>query len=217
MIKLKKLSWKDERGTSTIEFLIALPLLLFLLLVCISGFHVFLSITKYARAGNTVTDVISRYGQFTQEELDLSHNLLASMTQTTLADIDMRVSRITYLSKDAIQDGDSTDISEWYETTDGFYNVDESLTASASLADGEDPADAQFKLKNDDLVQITFPSMGDHSHIIYVEMAVPYDSPVESQLVDQITSKITIYNNDILIAPRDPRGIDIVFTPAPNA
>ena len=203
--------FRNDSGTVTIEFLIALPLLLAIIAVTIAGFHVYFTITKYSRAGDLVSDAMSRYGSITPDEVDTAHLFLSRLTDNELDELTLRVNRITFLSKDDdVTIPDDVNLNEWYETDLGYYNVDASYTSVHSVPDGKDPLDEEFQLKNADIADILdgagIPAMGHNAHVIYIELSFDYTAPFDGELVTSIMTAIDNYNRNVFISPRDPRG-----------
>ncbi len=136
----------DERGTITIEFVVVLPLLLFLFIGTIVFFDAYKSRALADSAAYTIADIVSRKEKIDVDALNELLVLQAALLPKTSDDRWMRFTSIVY---DADEDSYSV---VWSKTSGAIETV----------------------LEDDDIPLEKLPLMYDSETVILVDSYVPY-------------------------------------------
>lgn len=86
----------DERGSVTMEFVVWIPFLLFWFVVSVVYFDAFKSRNDTSKAAHTMSDILSRQSEVTQEFLDQLFALQANLLPRAPEGSWMRISSIQY-------------------------------------------------------------------------------------------------------------------------
>jgi Flp pilus assembly protein TadG len=135
---------RDERGTISIEFMIVMPLLLFLTISGLGFWDAFQSNSKTAKIAYTVSDIMSRYDVV--DDTDMTY-LYAVQDKMLSPDLDRRSLRISSICFE-----------------DGIHRVLWSYTASS--ADIVDPG----ALTDEDIPLEILPAMAPQDSVILTEL-----------------------------------------------
>jgi hypothetical protein len=135
---------QNQHGTTTIEFLLVMPLIMFWIGGTLTFFNAFSEYTKSVKATYTVADILSRQTAIDDDYIDSMNNLFANFMNKSTNDVWLRVSSIAKVNDDFTVD---------WSTATGIHNP---LEASA------------------DIPKEIIPDLLDEESIILVESHTPF-------------------------------------------
>lgn len=110
--KLQKYCRREE-GTTTVEFMIAMPLIVFWVAGSFTFFNAFAEYTKSVKATYTIADILSRQTEVDDDYIDSMNQLFANFMRENTNDVWLRVTSIQ-------KDGENFSV-DW-STATGLHN-----------------------------------------------------------------------------------------------
>ena len=135
---------RDERGSISIEFIIVMPLLLFLTINGLGFWDAFQSNSKTAKIAYTVSDIMSRHDVVDDTDMAYLYSVLDKMLSQDLDRRSLRISSICF--------------------EDGIHRVLWSYTASSNDIAGPDA------LTEEDIPVEVLPTMAPQDSVILTEL-----------------------------------------------
>jgi len=99
-----KTFFRDQTGTATVEFLVAMPLIIFWIGGTMTFFNAFSEYTRSVKASYTVADILSRQTTVDDAYIDSMDTLFAHFMQKSTNDVWIRVSSIAKDSGEMVVD-----------------------------------------------------------------------------------------------------------------
>ena len=207
--------FRDRSGSTSIEFVLVMPLLLGSLGLAFGVFHVFMEYSRSSKALYTTADITSRMQFIDQDGVDQLHDLYTAFATAPAGSV-LRISRLDFVAKDP---DDPTPI-EGFETDEGYYQVAWSLPTPHDLTCSACSLhDLQFEMISDDLASYDLPPMGDGAHVIVVEATTPYAGPLSDGAFNGLIPNITRlrWNMSHFVWPRHVNGLSLAVEEDANA
>ena len=200
--------FRDQSGSTSVEFVLVMPVLLGSLALAFGVFHVFMEYSRSSKALYTTADIVSRLQFVDQESVDQLHELYTSFATAPEGSV-LRVSRLDFIAKEAVE----TTPADSFETEDGYFQVSFSLpTPHNATCNSCSLHGLQSELVADQLAEYDLPPMGDGAHVIMVEATTPYAGPLTNGAFNGLIPDITFLRWDMshFVWPRNINGLSLL-------